>query len=38
MQEADLRREGDAWVVGNIYLASFNPAGAGCEETENSDQ
>jgi predicted TPR repeat methyltransferase len=37
-EEAKLRREGVAWIAGDIYLASFNQAGAGCEETENSDQ
>ncbi len=37
-QKADLRREGAAWIAGDIYLASFNLAGAGCKETENGDQ
>ena len=28
-EEAKLRREGAAWIAGNIYLASFNPVGVG---------
>ncbi len=29
MEEADLRREGDAWIAGDIYLAVFNENNTG---------